>query len=33
MEFVNNIKKGSGPNGLVQNPDHIVTMRVAANAG
>ena len=33
MEFVNDIKKGSGPNGLVQNPDHIVTMRVAANAG
>jgi peptidylprolyl isomerase len=30
MEFVDKIKRGSGPNGMVQNPDRIVRMRVAA---
>jgi peptidylprolyl isomerase len=32
MEFVDAIKKGSGGNGLVSNPDHIVKMQVAADA-
>ena len=31
MEFVDKIKRGSGPNGTVQNPDRIVHMRVAAD--
>jgi peptidylprolyl isomerase len=31
MEFVDKIKRGSGPNGMVQNPDRIVHMRVAAD--
>ena len=31
MEFVDQIKKGSGPNGMVVNPDRIVRMRVAAD--
>jgi len=30
MEFVDKIKKGGGNNGMVQDPDRIVTMRVAA---
>ncbi len=31
MEFVDKIKRGSGSNGMVQNPDRIVHMRVAAD--
>jgi peptidylprolyl isomerase len=31
MEFVDQIKKGSGPNGMVVNPDRIVRLRVAAD--
>jgi peptidylprolyl isomerase len=31
MDFVDKIKRGSGPNGMVQNPDRIVHMRVAAD--
>ena len=31
MEFVDHIKRGSGPNGMVSNPDKIVHMRVAAD--
>jgi len=31
MEFVDRIKRGSGANGLVQDPDKIVHMRVAAD--
>jgi peptidylprolyl isomerase len=31
MEHVDHIKRGSGPNGMVQNPDRIVRMRVAAD--
>jgi peptidylprolyl isomerase len=30
MEFVDKIKKGTGQNGMVSNPDRILTMRVAA---
>jgi peptidylprolyl isomerase len=33
MEYVRDIKKGSGPNGMVQDPDRIIKMRVAANEG
>ena len=32
MEFVDKIKKGGGPDGMVDNPDHIVKMQVAADA-
>ena len=32
MEFVDAIKKGSGPNGMVDEPDHIIKMQVAADA-
>jgi len=32
MEFVDQIKRGTGANGQVQNPDRIVRMRVAADA-
>ncbi len=32
MEFVDKIKRGSGPSGMVQDPDRIVRMRVAADA-
>ncbi len=32
MEFVDKIKKGSGPDGMVDKPDHIVKMMVAADA-
>jgi cyclophilin family peptidyl-prolyl cis-trans isomerase len=32
MEFVDQIKKGGGSNGLVSNPDKIVKMQVAADA-
>lgn len=31
MEFVDMIKKGSGQSGQVQNPDKIITLRVAAD--
>ncbi len=31
MEFVDKIKKGSGANGMVSNPDRMVTVRVAAD--
>jgi peptidylprolyl isomerase len=31
MEHVDNIKKGGGGNGMVSDPDSIVTMRVAAD--
>ena len=31
MEHVDNIKKGGGSNGIVSDPDSIVTMRVAAD--
>lgn len=31
MEYVDNIKKGAGSNGLVTDPDKIITMRVAAD--
>lgn len=31
MEYVDMIKKGEGQSGMVSNPDHIVTMRVAAD--
>ena len=32
MEFVDNIKRGSGGSGMVSNPDKIVSMKVAADA-
>ncbi len=32
MEFVDNIKKGAGGSGMVDNPDKIVRMQVAADA-
>jgi peptidylprolyl isomerase len=32
MEYVDAIKRGSGPNGMVSNPDKIVRMQVAADA-
>ena len=32
MEFVDEIKKGSGSSGQVQNPDRIVRMQIAADA-
>lgn len=31
MEFVDRIKRGTGGNGIVENPDKIVTLRVAAD--
>jgi peptidylprolyl isomerase len=31
MDFVDQIKRGSGPNGIVANPDRIIHMRVAAD--
>ena len=31
MEFVDRIKRGAGGSGIVQNPDRIVHMRVAAD--
>jgi peptidylprolyl isomerase len=31
MEFVDKIKRGEGQNGIVQNPDKIVSMKVAAD--
>ena len=32
MEYVDKLKKGSGQDGLVENPDRIVKMQVAADA-
>ena len=32
MEFVDNIKRGSGGSGMVSNPDKIISMKVAADA-
>ena len=32
MQFVDEIKRGSGSSGMVQNPDRIVKMQVAADA-
>lgn len=32
MEFIDNIKRGSGGNGMVSDPDKIVSMKVAADA-
>jgi len=32
MQYVDQLKRGSGPNGTVQNPDRIVRMQVAADA-
>ncbi len=32
MEFVDKIKRGSGPNGLVKDPDRIIHMRLATVA-
>ena len=31
MEFVDNIKLGSGRGGIVQNPDKIIRMQIAAD--
>jgi peptidylprolyl isomerase len=31
MEFIDQIKRGSGGSGVVQNPDRIVTLKVAAD--
>lgn len=33
MEFIDNIKRGSGGSGMVSSPDKIVSMKVAADAG
>ena len=33
MQSVEDIKKGGGQNGIVQDPDRIVTMRLASDAG
>ena len=32
MEFVDKIKKGTGEDGMVSSPDHIIKMVVAADA-
>ncbi len=32
MQYVDQIKRGAGPNGQVQNPDKIIKMQVAADA-
>ena len=32
MEFVDKIKRGSGQDGMVANPDRIIKMQVAADA-
>ncbi len=32
MEFIDNIKRGSGGSGMVSNPDKIVSMKVSADA-
>ena len=31
MEYVDNIKKGDGPNGMVSNPDEIISIQVIAD--
>ena len=31
MEYVDEIKKGAGPNGMVKDPDRIITMRMATD--
>lgn len=31
MQYVDKIKRGTGPNGMVQDPDRIIRMRVAAD--
>jgi peptidylprolyl isomerase len=33
MEFIDNIKRGAGGNGMVSDPDKIVSLKVAADAG
>ena len=33
MEFIDQIKRGGGSNGMVSNPDKIVRMRLASDAG
>jgi peptidylprolyl isomerase len=33
MEFVDKIKRGEGQNGIVQSPDKIISMKVAADVG
>ena len=33
MEFIDNIKRGSGGSGMVSNPDKIISMKVAADVG
>ena len=33
MEFVDKIKRGEGQNGIVNNPDKIISMKVAADVG
>jgi peptidylprolyl isomerase len=33
MDFVDKIKRGEGQNGIVQNPDKIISMKVAADVG
>ena len=32
MEFVDNIKRGQGPNGEVTDPDRMISVRIAADA-
>jgi len=32
MEFVDKIKRGSGSNGMVNDPDKIISMRLAKEA-
>lgn len=32
MEFVDNIKRGEGPNGAVTDPDRMISARIAADA-
>ena len=31
MEYVDELKKGTGQSGMVTNPDHIIKMQVAAD--
>ena len=31
MEYVDKIKRGNGPNGMVSNPDKIISMQVVAD--
>lgn len=31
MEYVDNIKRGYGPNGMVSNPDKIISMKVLSD--